>query len=236
MTALNQIINILDHIKLDNTSPVELADDPVALACCSYRMSQTMNTRYFSFEHCVVEPQDRVKAQQLCSYYREKTQDVLFAMLSSSGTRRPVSDFRRKLRLLVTDGLAITAREIGMLYRLPYLYHEDLALDQVTAATVSAIQRPAATKITSLRPLTKYLRSRRTAEVMQYWWAGVEDHEAYVLAVKRDNPLLSMIDDMFELSVLDLRFTNTVHCNLPYHENFHYNRIINPRMAACLIN
>jgi hypothetical protein len=176
-------------------------------------------------------------AQELKTYYRSRTQDVLFAMLGNSGASPAVSSFRRKLRLLVTEGLMITARDIGLLYRLPYLYAEDQALDLVVSQTQSAASGElSAKKQVCLQPLTKYLRSRRANEVMQYWWKGIDDDQAYTLAVKKDNPLISLMDDLWKDGNLDLSFHGVVATVKGYHNNFYFTRILEPRLSPCLVN
>jgi hypothetical protein len=119
-----------------------------------------------------------------------------------------VSEFRRKLSLLVNNQLKITTAEIGLLHRLPYFYAEDLALDEITRVTESVARSPGdeiETLSGTFQLLKRVLRSRRSGEHYQYWFTSNLSPAAYLLSVKSDNPLRTLIESMLTLPSLQLK-------------------------------
>jgi len=176
---------------------VKLKDDPVVLACASYRMYQENDRhRWLDFEQVVVWDDDREEADRLKAYYRERFKETTFNMLKSVNNVG-LSSFRRKLYQLVNGDLAITEKEIGLLYRLPYFYAEDQALDSIASATESIPEHiPAHKQVLKLTLLKKVLRSRSSGEVDQYWFTEESNRCAYMLPVKTDNILANFFDSI----------------------------------------
>jgi len=177
----------------------EFKDDPVALACASYRYyCANSEDRWRNFDLVEVTDEDRAKAEDIRRYYSHK---LTFEAL----TRPIVSQFRTKLGAFLSGNHKLTIGEQGMLYKLPYFYAEDIMLDSIVTQTVSAPEArdPKLHRI-SLTPFTKILKARRGLETYQYWF---KSHEGYgcVLPVTSSNTLRSVIDslmyrDQFEVS------------------------------------
>lgn len=189
--------NILDEFenfetRLMKDSPpklLKLPDDPVVLACAAYRMYQeNPRHRWLDFEQVVVWQEDREQAEHLKAYYRNQFVETTFKMLKSVNNRS-LSSFRRKLYLLATNDLPITDKEIGLLYRLPYFYAEDLALDDIMNTTTSVEHVPAHKQTLNLTLMKKVLRSRSAGEINQYWFRDASNSHAYMLPIKTDNIL-----------------------------------------------
>jgi hypothetical protein len=176
---------------------ITLKDDPVVLACAAYRMYQeNQRLRWLDFDQVVVWEDDREQAELLKSYYKNQFVETTFKMLKSSNNRG-LSPFRRKLYLLANNDLPITDQEIGLLYRLPYFYAEDLALDEVMQSTESIAQHvPAHKQSLNLTLIKKVLRSRSAGESNQYWFKEQSNSHAYMLPVKADNVLANFFDSM----------------------------------------
>lgn len=213
--------------------PPVFSDDPVALSCASYRLWRTTGERFARLERLTPEPEDRAMAEALKLYYREKTQDTLFLTLKAV-KGQAVSDFRRKLHLISMDRLMITQAELGLVYRLPYFYHEDLAIDRVVASTISTVPRPehqpgsAVRETWCLQPLQRIFKSRKHSETWQFWFTD-SDKEAYMLSLHRDNPLLQMFDTLFDKHELTLEFVRFQR-SLRYPSHW-YHQIYQPKLA-----
>jgi len=180
--------------------------DPIACACASYRIWRENPVRRWSELDSVVVWQDDIEqAQALRTYYRERL--VMSALKNRNGN---VSEFRRKLGALVTDQLEITRDELGMLYGLPCFYAEDQDIDHVVENTASNKQiAPAPVDSQSMtmtfRPLRKIFRSRRSGETNQYWWITESGGVPFSLSVRVDNPLMGMIDSLFDREQVQLQ-------------------------------
>jgi hypothetical protein len=176
---------------------IALKDDPVVLACAAYRMYQeNQRLRWLDFDQVVVWGEDREQAERLKAYYKNQFVETTFKMLKNTNNRG-LSPFRRKLYLLANNDLPITDREIGLLYRLPYFYAEDLALDEVMQSTESVAHHvPAHEQTLNLTLIKKVLRSRTAGESNQYWFKDQSNSHAYMLSVKTDNVLANLFDSM----------------------------------------
>lgn len=207
---------------------VKLPDDPVVLACASYRMYlENPRHRWLNFESVVVWQDDREEAERLKAYYRERFKETTFKMLKSTNGRS-LSSFRRKLYQLVNGDLAITDREIGLLYRLPYFYAEDQDLDSVITATKSIAEHiPAHQQVMKLKLFKKILRSRNSGEVTQYWFTEESNSHAYMLPVKSDNNLANFFDS---ISDRPMNLESVVICKqMQGNRNHAYFQIAGPR-------
>ena len=199
-------------------------EDPIALACASYRIWRENPVRRWTDLDTVVVWQDDIEqAQALRKYYRERL--VITALKNTNGNS---SEFRRKLGALVTDQLEITKEELGLLYRLPYFYAEDLDLvyvvENTTGAKIQPLPQDSEPMVLSFQPLKKILRSRRSSETYQYWWTTQEKGVPFMIAVKTDNPLLSIIDALFARDQVDLSCRVKPQEFIGYHRNrwFYY--------------
>jgi len=209
---------------------VKLPDDPVVLACASYRMYQeNPRHRWMDFEQVVVWQGDREEAERLKAYYQEKFKQSTFDRLKNTNSTG-LSEFRRKLFMLVNNDLQITDREIGMLYRLPYFYAEDLGLDFIMNSTKSAPQHvPMQKQVLKLTLLKKILRSRNGGEFNQYWFAEQSSDYVYMLPVKTDNILANFFDGM---TSKPLKIESTVICkNLQGRNDHRYFYLADPRLV-----
>lgn len=176
-------------------TPLTFKDDPVTLTCAAYRMYQeNVRHRWLDFDQVVVWHDDREQAACLKKYYRDR---LVIEALKSNGAE--VSQFRQKLRKLVTDELVITESELGMLYRLPYFYEEDQALDRVIAKTdnVQPGSYCKGTEVTATYTLAeRVLRSRRVGEEYDYWMTTDQDPYLHLIEIRHDNPLRNMFESV----------------------------------------
>jgi hypothetical protein len=73
----------------------------------------------------------------------------------------------------------LTTEELGLLYKLPYFYQEDCALEQVVATTVSAeFQLPHLSQLTdyTLTPVVEILKSRKGGESVEFVYRNQHNH------------------------------------------------------------
>ena len=180
--------------------------DPIALACASYRIwKENPARRWSELESVTVWQDDIEQAQALRQYYRERL--VMSALKNRTGG---TSEFRRKLGALVTDQLEITKDELGILHRLPYFYAEDQDIDYVVENTsnsseITPVLSDFQPMTMTFRPLRKIFRSRRGGDTNQYWWTTESSGIPFSLSVQVNNPLMGMIDSLFDREQVQLQ-------------------------------
>lgn len=172
--------------------PLVLKDDPVALTMASYRMWHTAGIRWADFEHVLVTDDDRVHANDLRKYYAgQMTVDAL----KGSGLGTP---FRRKLYAISTHCHEYTKEDTGLLYRLPYFYEEDLALDRL-ASEFKSVEVSVSKELRGVFSLHKrMLRSRRSGEHYHYWLKQEGSDYLFNLVVRHDDVLRSLVESLLE--------------------------------------
>ena len=186
-----------DITQLESTpqSPVVFKDDPVAMAIAVHRRWKEANRtgdRWADLETAQITAEDRQGSAELRKYYADR---IMITMLGS----KKISDFRRKLYGVVTDSLSLNKNDIGLLYRLPYFYEEDLALDRVVAQTQSLTQREATERIHGrFTVIERIWRSRRAGDYTQLWMTREGSSAPYMITIKSDNPYHRLVVNLLE--------------------------------------
>jgi hypothetical protein len=209
MSNILSIDNWVTELSKGPETRIIFRDDPVVLGVAAYRLWKTQAlTRWTDFSDITVESEDHLVAQNLRSYYQERTQHILFDVLRK-GTNG-VSEFRKKLALIAVDQYKdYVERDRGLFYRLPYFYHEDLALDRVSAKSTTTdlhyyAQSASQAQELCLTPLERVFRSRRSTEAVLFWFLDQAQQGLYQFTVLSNNPLLSLFDSMCEQSLLNV--------------------------------
>jgi len=177
--------------------------DPIALAFGSYRIwLENPGCRWTELDTITPTDDDHAQAQALRDYYRGK---LTFNALKH-GT--PLTEFKRKLHVLISGTLDITANEVGILYRLPYFYAEDLAHDEVFAAVKIPSQTAhayASWYEGEFKLLKRVLRSRAAGgDYIQFWFTSNISSAAFQLTVKADNSLIGFAESVFKQPTFNL--------------------------------
>lgn len=191
-----------DVEKPRNSAPVTFKEDPVVLTCASYRAWQeNFANRWLDFGAVVPNEQDRQTAQDLRQYYRARL--TWQALKTGQGT----TVLRRKIAGIVNDTHQYTHEDLGLLHRLPYFYVEDRAQDRVFATTQdpSEISFGHINFQGALRPLERVLRSRRIGDYVDFYWTSSVSTAPYLMVVKQDNPLISIVENMFKRPEINVR-------------------------------
>jgi hypothetical protein len=190
-------------------------DDPVALAWAAYRvyLANPAN-RWADFADVDVIEEDRVQAQEIRSYYTGRI------LMDTMKSKNPMSEFRKKLYGLLIGETGLKKKDIGLLYRLPYFYVEDTALDQVIAQTEAPKSALAqATIVGTFNIIRRVQVSRRSAESVQFWLQHHKKTAPFMIAVKADNPMLPLLESILQSS---LPISATAHFKI--HRGYHRNR------------
>lgn len=191
--------------------------DPVALACGSYRYFVNSKMRWVEFKDVVLVEQDHVQAAEIRKYYSDRI------LMGAVAARGEMSEFRRKLYGLLIGQSGLKKRDVGMLYRLPYFYAEDTAMDQVMAQTKTVSTNAPRTRdvIGHFQLIQRIDVSRRSGETVQLWLQkGTDTTTPYMIAAKGDNPFLTLVESVLRLPV---KLTATAY--LKHHRGHYRNRL-----------
>ena len=179
-----------------DTRPLLLQDDPIALSCAAYRkaVDTDMAVRFTELKSVKATDQDRELADTIRKYYANRI------MLRTLSNPAPVTKFYQDLYKLVTGSVELQHRHIGMIYRLPYFYVEDLAREELekhfSNTTVLNRQLTVDKKTHVLVPVSKIFRSRKGSETQEYWFRN-ELGQAVLWAVNHNNSLRSIIESLW---------------------------------------
>lgn len=199
-------------------------DDPVALACAAYRRwLEVPADRWASFETLKVTEEDRVTAMSLRKYYQQR-----YTMQALKG--QTLTEFQVKAATFLNGDRSLHTDELGLLYRLPYFYAEDLAIDQVVYSTdddqSEYLNRPLINekRTATITPLLQSLKSRKSGDVHQFWFRA-EPGYALVQEVPQANTLLPFFKSVFKQPKLQVNAY--VRTNKFFSHDRYYGRLIN---------
>jgi hypothetical protein len=185
----------VDRFGRAKSQPLVTKQDPLALAWVGYNMwekNPTTVNRWAAFNELTAHEHDFIIANETRRYYRNKL--TIRTLKGDTLTK-----FQQDLHA-VTMGNSLTQQHVGLLYRLPYFYVEDIARDKLVEMfkdVPSVVQEPPQRQTKQLTPVTKIFKSRAKQEVVELWWA-TETGQAACLPVGYTNPLRSLIEGLFD--------------------------------------
>ena len=174
--------------------PITFNEDPVAIACASWRLWKQGGPRWLDLDGARAQEQDHERAGLLRSYYGNK---LTFSALKNEGGLR--TSFRQKLYAIVSNCHEYTEDDIGLLHRLPYLYEEDLCLDELTETFESADIRDyrGPSDIAGTLSLhSQMLRSRKMGEWYHYWLRLDGSDNLYKVVMKSDDQMRPLAESL----------------------------------------
>jgi hypothetical protein len=192
--------------KREEKKPVPNAtfsDDPIALSIQSYLVWKSNPARRWVPVEEVgrVTPEARDMAHDLRKYFLHRS-----TMKVLSG--QTPTEFQYKLNAFLSDIRPLKIDELGLLYRLPYFWQEDLALDKVfEGATQIEVDGPGMYSVTTharLTPVREVLKSRKSGDFVQFWFSDTDGHRA-VYEVKSDNKLISVFRSLYRQPSLQIK-------------------------------
>ena len=171
--------------------PVVFHDDPVALSCAAYRIGG-----YPRLETVTVSQPDRELAQQVRRHFMDK---LVIQRLQG----KPMSGFRDKLGAFLVDNRPLLEDELGILYRLPYFYHEDLVVQNMLDDTTPVEMALPDARTVKLTPYQTLKVHRRHGAVRQYWWVDPQRH-LYGLSVRETVDNLPLYQSIWDFNSVDI--------------------------------
>ena len=184
----------MPDLYIDNPK-LKFQDDPVVLSCASWRIGESGGGLWSDLETITnVTEEDRVLGASIRKHFLDQ---LVMAKLRG----QKVSDWRAKLGAFLVGNHELTKAEIGMLYRLPYFYHEDQAVANVMKLTkpVPAFLRthPSGPLVWNLHSVERVVQYRRANDTTQFWFCD-EQRCPVMVAVSHKNNLHGVMDSLFD--------------------------------------
>jgi hypothetical protein len=177
------------------TYPVAFAQDPLALSWASYDIWQRKpGHRWVDLKDLEAHEHDIIIANQTRQYYRNK---LTIATLKGS----PMTPVQTVMYSIVTNE-PIMDDQLGVLYRLPYFYVEDVMHEHVIQNTVSfkpktPLEKTYIERKGTITPIYEVLVSRKGKDLQEYWFKD-EDGHAVCWSMQYTNPLKHTIQKLWE--------------------------------------
>jgi|688.fasta_scaffold310662_3 hypothetical protein len=169
----------------DPEPDMTFADDPVALACCVWRQGM-----YMDLADAKPTSEDRELAVKVRQHFVSK-----LTMERLQNDR--VTAFRQKLGAFLVGNHQLLESELGLLYRLPYFYFEDLFQQElINTVTQIPLNSPTLRQI-QLQPLSVTVLKRRNGDVRQFWWID-NNRQPYCLSVRSNSDNQAMYQSIWE--------------------------------------
>lgn len=167
-------------------------DDPLALSCASWRIfKDEPERRWTNLDVVKATQEDRSMAQRIRDYYNQR-----YTMQALKG--RQLTEYQQKTAQFLSGLHHLTTDELGLLYKLPYFYTEDTALDFVVESTVTHDQSPRRDHADyTLTPIKEVFRTRKSGEIVQFWYRDQDNHAVLIECRATDN-LLTMLRGLFK--------------------------------------
>ena len=213
---LRQDPRVLSNTARHKPEPVlaKFSDDPIALSIQSYLIWKSNPSRRWVPVDEVgrVTPEARDMAHDLRKYFLHR--NTIKVLQGQTPT-----EFQYKMNGLLTDIRPLQQDEMGLLYRLPYFWQEDLALDQVFEGATDINVTPddphlpvwrTVTTHARLTPIREVLKSRKSGDFVQFWFS-THDGERCMYAVRADNSLISVFRSLFKREFMQVKATAMLH-------------------------
>lgn len=201
---------------------IKFTEDPIVLACAKYRASIEGNF-FADIVSVEVVQEDRETAQKIKKYYSDR-----YAMMVLRGFA--MSEFRKKLYAIMNDNAPIKREEVGLLYKLPYFYQEDIALENLAVMPFEAVKKPLVSASTSLTPVTSYATKRKGDTGVHYWWKSSENYLVQ-WPVAGSNPLFSLVKGLYERQKPIALQATFEKMQRTMSGTLHYYRVTNPTLV-----
>lgn len=175
-------------------------DDPLALSCASYRIYQNEPARRFTnIDTVKATAEDRVHAQAIRDYYNQR-----YTMKALKGQR--LTDYQQKAAQFLSGLYHLTVEEVGMLYKLPYFYDEDLAVEDIVKHTVSYDNTTVAVEQElTLTPYKKIHVTRKGASDFIHYYYQDQNQQAVVIMCPLTDRFKPMIEGLFNQASIRIK-------------------------------
>jgi len=219
----------------DHRDHLVVKEDAIALACAVHRKwleNPTGTNRWCPLDSVGTMPVDHLQSVLIKKYYNARLGMEAWTKLSSQ-SNSTFSEFRQKLYSLVNDKLSITNQDIGIVYRLPYFYAEDCALDEIVESTSNAnvFYKDYHNHSGEFMLIKRIIKSRKSNELVQFWFKYYNNSSAFAVSVPLSCPTLGIVDELFKKKIIRLTTDIAPVCFYGNHRDRWYYKMFNVRLA-----
>lgn len=180
--------------------PYKFEQDPISSACAVYRNCRQRGViEYPELTTAIPTDEDHCMANSIRNYYSAKF--VEHALRGGS-----ISEFRAKMMQLLQGTRPPDTSDIGILYRMPYFYQEDIDTDRYieSASTTDRTEfesiygKFGPIEVTeTLRLKQKILRNARGGVTIRYGFLNQRQYPV-VVSIDTKNPFFTLVDQLFQ--------------------------------------
>lgn len=230
----NILIKQLDNIFNSTYQEKETAfkEDPLVLSISLKQLTDDNPGQFYSMEDLRVSENitedSRVIAEQIRKYYSRK---FFWNNLSNGGQ---MSGFRSRLCYLLENRIRVCKeKDVGIYYKLPYFYDEDMNYDefkkQYNTTDVPRVGFVNTTK-TKHQLTLKYIKTTSSRQqkrnINRFWFT--DNTYLYNIEIANDNPLLEMFK---QLVVERMTVTLDTHYNVDRIDQMYFYKLHNFTLA-----
>jgi len=173
-----------------------------------------------------ITPDAIAKAEEIRKYYTKK-----FFWRNITGSKQ-LSPYRQRLcYLLETRSLVTRDRDIGIYFKIPWFYDEDMIYEDFKKTLVTTNlpkldykTQPIAIKLKFLKTSFGWQAKRK----LRHFWFSDDSKQLYGFSIQDDNPLLETFESLITVdkdAIFITRVTESNIDNLSYYKLFKYKLI-----------
>ena len=175
---------------------IEFTEDPLVLSCTLHSL-RSAGSPWMNIDSDIVKEsvsiEHREEAEKIRDYYTKKF------FWSALANTRPLSDYRRRLLNLLESRIRkCDDKDVGIYYKLPFFYKEDIVYDQLKK-NFKTVSLPAITNNNSkvrmdLTFISTTFSSQRKNKIERFWFT--EGTYLYQIEIRDDNPLMDLFKSL----------------------------------------
>lgn len=202
---------------------VAFKEDPIALSVAVYNQYQANPgfARWADLGTAVVTEHDKETAKRIRTMYRDRI--MIRSLKGKALTKYQITVYG------ILNHVPITEEHLGIIYRLPYFYVEDLAKEEIKQHFSKLKHEivPVAPTIqeTRLVPYTQVLRSRKSGDINEFWFSN-QNNDPVLWQVAANNPLIGLAKSLVNFNQ-PMLVKGFVHSKYDQFNQFHYLALTN---------
>lgn len=218
-----KVMTAVEKANSEDEKLVDFSDDPLAIMCANLKVSAAP---LFEIQAPITQ-EDRAKANAIRKYYSDR---FAFAILRG----QQLSEFRMKLYGFLQGHTKLKKKDLGLLYKLPHFYQEDMALENLIKDPEIKMPDPIKRDthgVLTLKPKTSYHTARKNVEGTHFWYIIESTNYLVDWFAPAKMPHFSLIQGLFNLNRpirVEARYNLSV---LHLMKEFAYYRITNPTLV-----
>lgn len=189
-----QFMNDLRNSPVEPPVPFVMGEDPLAASVTVFDgWCAGSGDRWTDLRGVTPTAESRVDAAKIREYYANK-----YVVQVLKG--KPLTEYQQNVYEFVTNG-TIMEKDIGIIYKLPYLYDEDVHHDDILSEVNHVKPTDFINRVDHVEGLELTPHSspvyicRRVMSIYQFWFVD-KDNNPYILPVQESNQLKTLVNSI----------------------------------------